>query len=244
MFTPQDLFDLSAFAHSRLFSGRVFAWAALERLEVYLAECLSNSIGPAGTPVTVHPDAVIEGQVILGAGTVVEAGAYIRGPAVFGAACQIRHGAYVRGTVLAGDRCVIGHATEVTRSILLDQAQAPHFAYIGDSILGNRVNLGAGTRLANWPLQPSPPLGGDPPTVRLRYGERVIDTGFAKLGAILGDDVQLGCNVVTNPGCVVGPRTAVYALSLLMPTYYASDSIIKLRQSQEVVQRESRHSTG
>jgi hypothetical protein len=81
--------------------------------------------------------------------TVVEAGGYIRRPAVFGAACQIRHGAYVRGTVLAGDRCVIGHATEVTRSILLDRARAPHFAYVADSIPGNRVNLGAGTRLAN-----------------------------------------------------------------------------------------------
>jgi hypothetical protein len=72
----------------------------------------------------------------------------------------------------------------------------------------------------------------------------VVDTGLTKLGAILGDDVQLGCNVVTNPGCVVGPRTAVYALSLLMPTYYAADSIVKLRQGQEVMRRESRQSAG
>ena len=90
--------------------------------------------------------------VVIGEGTVVEPGAFIQGPAIIGKNCQIRHGAYIRGDVIIGDNCVVGHASEVKNAIMLDTACCPHFAYVGDSILGRDVNLGAGTKLSNLPV--------------------------------------------------------------------------------------------
>lgn len=181
----------------------------------------------------------IDGPVHIGKGTIIEPSVYIKGPAIIGEQCEIRHGAFIRGNVIMGNNCVLGHSSEAKNSILLDGAQAPHFAYVGDSIMGNRVNLGAGTRLANMPVfsEKDPNIGGRP-TIRFYFDGQEIDTGLSKIGAILGDDVKTGCNVVTNPGCVVGSRTLIYALTLLRKGYYPSDSVIKLRQQIEVVGRD------
>ncbi len=180
-----DLFDLTHFAHASLFEGCDDVWEALDQLNGY--HYPSQILGD------VSRGAYLEGEGIsIGEGTVVEPGAYIRGPCIIGKGCQIRHGAYIRGKVVTGDRCVIGHDTEVKHSIFLDGAQASHFAYVGDSILGNDVNLGAGTKLANLKVR------GRIITV----GKR--NTGRRKLGAILGDGCQLGCNCVTNPGTIMG----------------------------------------
>jgi NDP-sugar pyrophosphorylase family protein len=109
---------------------------------------------------------------------------------------------------------------------------------VGDSILGNQVNLGAGTRLANVPLfSAKDSITLKRPTIRIRFEGQEIDTGLSKLGAILGDEVQIGCNTVTNPGCIVGPRTLIYALTSLKSGYYPADTIIKLRQQTESVAR-------
>ena len=116
--------------------------------------------------------------------------------------CEVRHGAYLRGNVIAGRGCVLGHATEIKNSLLLDEVKAGHFAYIGDSVLGNHVNLGAGVKLANLKLKPDS-------TIKVHHRDGSVATKLRKFGAVLGDRVQIGCNAVTNPGTVLAPDSHV-----------------------------------
>ncbi len=145
---------------------------------------------------------IMAGAIICGAridlekGALIEGGALIKSPAIIGECTEIRQGAYLRGYCLTGKRCVIGHTTEVKHSIFLNDAKAGHFAYLGDSILGQDANLGAGTKFANLKF-----LGGN---VSIRTKDGTVDTGRRKFGAILGDYAQTGCNSVTNPGTVIG----------------------------------------
>ena len=158
--------------------------------------------------------AVIMGREIqLGKGVLIESGALIKGPAVIGEYTEVRQGAYLRGYCLTGKRCVIGHTTEVKHSVFLNDAKAGHFAYLGDSILGNDANLGAGTKFANLRFLPG--------NVQVRTDRGVLDTGLRKLGAILGDQVQTGCNSVTNPGTLIGPE------GILMPNTTAGSGFHK-----------------
>ncbi len=239
MLAPDKFFDLNDYTHGALFTGLPHVWLALPRLTSYLSAVLASHSGPKSAG-TVSPDAIIVNPetVILGEGTVVEGGAYIAGPTILGRNCEVRHGAYIRGGVIAGDGCVIGHASELKNAVLLNGAHAPHFAYVGDSILGNRVNLGAGTRLSNLPLLSEKDRAtGNRPTLKLVIEGTEYDTGLSKLGAILGDDAQTGCNVVTNPGCLIGRRTLVYSQVSLRKGFYPHHRIVKLRQELEVVER-------
>jgi len=152
----------------------------------------------------------------------------VQGPAIIGAGSVVRHGAYIRGGCIVGAGCVVGHATELKRAVLLDKAQAPHFNYVGDSILGRRVNLGAGAKLSNFK--------NDGSLIVIDAGSERIPTGQRKLGAILGDGVQVGCNSVTSPGTLVGPGSMVYANATLRGVYPPS-CIVKVRQVQELVER-------
>lgn len=154
-------------------------------------------------------------HIRIGKGVLIEPGALIKSPTIIGDQTEVRHGAYIRGNCLIGRSCVVGHVTEVKNSIFMDGAKAGHFAYLGDSILGNRVNLGAGTKLAN---------------LRFIKGEVVISTpggqvktGLRKLGAILGDCVQTGCNSVTNPGTLLGRKSMVIP-NITVPSGYHPDS--------------------
>jgi NDP-sugar pyrophosphorylase family protein len=143
----------------------------------------------------------------------------IKGPAIIGDGTEIRQGAYVRGDCFVGGGCVIGHVTELKHSILMDGAKAGHFAYIGDSILGVDVNLGAGVKLANLAFAKG--------NVTIRTKDSVIDTGRRKFGAILGDGVQAGCNSVTNPGVLVGYGSVVAPLVSVPPGIYRPHSVIR-----------------
>jgi NDP-sugar pyrophosphorylase family protein len=237
MLSPQDLFDLSQFPHASIFDGCGFAWDALPRIEDYIMRWFSTVLPPQICG-NISAGVAIEGPVYIGKHTYLEPGVLVRGPAILGENCQIRQGAYIRGNLLLGNNCIVGHATEVKNSIFLNQAHASHFAYVGDSILGNRVNLGAGTKLANLSVfSVRDPASGKRPSLRLRLGDAEIDTGLSKLGAILGDDVQTGCNTITNPGCIVGPRTLIYALVSLRKGCYPADSIIRLHQQTEEVRK-------
>ena len=190
---PSYFFSLQDYAHRELFEGITHVWEALDRIQPYLQKLkpLLKVDLPAGVYVE-NPS-----LIYLGQGVTIEPGAFIRGPCIIGNGSIIRHGAYVRGGVITGKNCVIGHSTEIKQSILLDNVCAAHFNYVGDCILGNQVNLGAGVKCANLRL--------DHKNVWVRIGEEKFDTGLKKFGAIIGDRVQLGCNCVTNPGTLLGP---------------------------------------
>jgi bifunctional N-acetylglucosamine-1-phosphate-uridyltransferase/glucosamine-1-phosphate-acetyltransferase GlmU-like protein len=126
----------------------------------------------------------------------------------------------------------LGHCSEAKNSLFLPRAHAPHFNYVGDSVLGHDVNLGAGTKLSNLAMSSEKdPQTGKRPSIRLIIDGQHYDTGLAKMGAILGDGAQTGCNSVLNPGCVVGRRSLVYANLSLPKGYYPPDTVIKLRQT-------------
>lgn len=159
------------------------------------------------------------GPLSLGRGVLVESGAFIRGPAIIGDHTEIRQGAYLRGHCLVGARCVVGHVTEVKHAIFLDDAKAGHFAYLGDSILGNEVNLGAGTKLANLRFG-----GGD---VLVKTPAGPINSGLRKFGAILGDRCQTGCNAVTNPGTVLGKKSIVLPNTTVPSGWHGNNTVIR-----------------
>jgi|TARA_Y100000310_G_scaffold332779_1_gene408997 NDP-sugar pyrophosphorylase family protein len=237
MLTANDFFDLSEFEHASLFKMDSWVWQGLVSLESYLEELFASKSGEIHGQVAATASLLGE-QISIGAGTVVEHGACIVAPAVIGANCEIRHGAYIRGQALLGDGCVVGHASEVKHAIMLNGAKAPHFAYVGDSILGNEVNLGAGTKLSNLAVHSEKsPATGRRPSIRISIEQQMVDTGLTKFGAVIGDDTQLGCNSVTNPGCLIGPRTLVYANASIAKGFIPGDSIVKLRQELLVTQR-------
>ena len=239
MLTPEDFFDLSQFEHSELFTGLDFVWEVLPGIEAYLERAIGHIVQP-GIHGRVEEGAALVNKdaIFISEGTVVESGAYIAGPAIIGKACEIRQGAYIRGSVVIGDSCVVGHASELKNAVMFNGSHAPHFAYIGDSVLGNRVNLGAGTKLSNLSLlSEKDPTTGKRPTLMIEIEGKVYDTGLSKFGCILGDDAQTGCNVVTNPGCLIGKRTLIYSNTSLRKGYYPPNRIVKLRQTLDVVER-------
>lgn len=197
-YTPSEFFDLSHFGHASLFAREAPVWDALKKIGDYL---LSGPLGKIEGTVETGAFLINPEEISIGKGTIVEAGAYIKGPCIIGENCEIRHSAYIRGNLIAGNGCVIGHATEIKNAVFFDKAKAGHFAYVGDSILGNRVNLGAGTKCAN--------LRFDGKSIPIIDGEKRFNSGLRKFGAIFGDDTQTGCNSVTNPGTLMGPGSAL-----------------------------------
>lgn len=166
-------------------------------------------------------------EISIGKNTVVESGALIKGPAIIGDSTEVRQGAYIRGDVLVGNGCVVGHTTELKSCVMLGDSKAGHFAYIGDSILG-KVNLGAGTKLANLKIIESP--------VTLTISGKKYETGLRKFGAILADGAETGCNSVTTPGTLLGKDVLQYPNSTSRG-YYPPKTIIKLKQVQELIER-------
>ena len=178
--------------------------------------------------IRLSPDVHLSGApVAIGRGTTIGPGATIDGPIFIGRDVEIRPGAYLRGGCWIGDGAVVGASTECKRAILLPRAHAPHLNYVGDSILGSGVNLGAGTILSNF--------RHDGREIQLRHAGAKLPTGRRKLGAILGDKVMTGCNAVLHPGVVVGRNTQIYPGVQLRNGVYPADSIVKLRQEIEVV---------
>ncbi|MBU1109517.1 MAG: glucose-1-phosphate thymidylyltransferase [Candidatus Riflebacteria bacterium] len=226
MLEIKDFFSrLPEFICPELFASELEGYATIENIWDILkriqAGFTANYVKP-GIYGTVEEGAFLRGKdIYIGKGSVVEAGAMVCGPVIIGENVEIRHGAFVRGHVIIGDGAVVGHASEVVRSVFLPGAKAPHFNYVGDSILGSNVNLGAGTKLSN--------LKNDGSNVRTRIGEHVIDTGIRKFGAILGDNCLLGCNSVTNPGTILEANCMVYPCASIQG-HFAAGSIIKLRQ--------------
>jgi carbonic anhydrase/acetyltransferase-like protein (isoleucine patch superfamily) len=168
-----------------------------------------------------------ETEIFIGKGTVLEPTAIIKGPAVIGEECDIRQGAYIRGNAIIGNHCTIGHTTEIKNSILMHHTETGHFNYIGDSILGSHVNLGAGTKLANLQFRtPEEKKTGNIRNVVVRVDGADRDTRLQKLGAVLGDYVEMGCNSVACPGAFIGKDSWVYPNTTVAKGYYPPRSFI------------------
>ena len=228
MIKPSDYFDLSMQSVYEIFKGADSVFDLLRTLPDRIDDMLMSR-------------RVIKGEVMAGAelgdrpiyvapGARVEAGAYVVGPAYISSGVVIRHGAYVREHCLFLEESLLGHASEAKLALFLPQAKAPHFAYVGDSILGHRVNLGAGTKLSNLPIVWS----SGSKTLSLEVDGQIVDSGLRKMGAVLGDDVETGCNAVLNPGTLVGPRSLIYPSTNVSKGYHPPNSIVKLRQQIEV----------
>lgn len=165
--------------------------------------------------------------IYIGRGTLLEPTAIIKGPAVIGDKCEVRQGAYLRGNVLTGNHCVLGHTTEIKNSIIMDHTEMGHFNYVGDSILGSHVNLGAGAKLANLQFRSiQEKHGGFIHPIDIPIAGETVATKMEKLGAVLGDYVEMGCNSVTNPGTLVGKNCRICPNTTLPKGYYAPDSFI------------------
>jgi len=177
------------------------AWALLDPNDANGLKAQMNALS-GGIEVANHGFFVRGEGIIIEASATVEAGAYLIGPCYIGPRATVRSGAYVREYSWICADAVVGHATEVKHSVLLPGAKAPHFNYVGDSILGKDVNLGAGTKLSN--------LRNDGGEVHLRVGGERVASGLRKFGALLGEGAALGCNSVTNPGVVLGCNSVVW----------------------------------
>ena len=215
---PDSLAQFSPF-----FAAGAAPWEWLGQIGPALSAYRFNEKPPV-VPAGVH----IEGFIHLGEGVKLPSYATILGPAWIGAGTQIRPGAFIRGNVIVGERCVLGNASEFKNCLLMDGVQAPHYNYVGDSILGNRSHLGAGAICSNLRL--------DQKNVFVHLPEGPVDTGLKKFGAVLGDDAEVGCNAVLNPGTFLGPR------SLVMPAIsfggvLAPATIARIRQQVTQVQR-------
>ncbi len=197
---------------SPLFSPHTYPWEILPKIKAFIENFIKNS--PDGY-------AEIEKGVLVGENVSISKTATILPPCIIGNDTEIRPGAYIRGSVIIGQGCVVGNSTELKNCILLDKTQAPHYNYIGDSILGKGSHLGAGSICSN--------LKSDGKCVVI-HAESEIETGLRKVGAFLGDNADVGSSCVLNPGTVIGKNTSVYPLNALRGVYPES-CIIKSPQT-------------
>jgi bifunctional N-acetylglucosamine-1-phosphate-uridyltransferase/glucosamine-1-phosphate-acetyltransferase GlmU-like protein len=227
MENPASYFDLRDKFVRRMVGEVANVWDIIPALPGMLDDL---TLGKRRIKGKIMPGAeVADGPLYIGTGSVVEPGAYISSSAFIGDNVRIRHGAYLRENCIFLNGSVLGHASEAKSAMFLPGAKAPHFAYVGDSVLGHHVNLGAGTKISNLRI-----LGGVDDTIKLDVEENLIDTGLRKFGAILGDRVQVGCNAVLNPGCLMRRGCVVYAGTVVPKGIYDADTLIKLRQSLEM----------
>jgi len=223
MFAPSEFLNLEQTAHSKLFENQKYVWDALKQIASYLQFRLKPAVFGElmGKP-------FISNSVFIGRGTIVEQGAVLKGPAWIGQNCHIRSGCYVRENVIAGDGVVMGNSCEFKNCILFNEAQVPHFNYVGDSILGHHAHLGAGVILSNLKL--------DRREIAVVLADGSIMTGLTKFGAVVGDRSEIGCNAVINPGSLIGRDCMVYPGANFRGVLPDS-SIVKVRQDLQIMER-------
>lgn len=214
----KNLFDYSKTIAKPLFDEVEYPWEALPKIKDFIIE-IGKTLDPdiyeqRGENIWVAKSAKIYPSAFLG------------GPLIICEEAEVRHCAFIRGSAIVGRGAVVGNSTEVKNSILFDGVQVPHYNYIGDSILGYKAHTGAGTITSN--------LKSDKSLVTVKMGDEAIETGVKKFGAMLGDNVEVGCNSVLNPGSVIGRGTNIYPLSFVRG-YVAENSIYK--RLGEVVQK-------
>ena len=196
MINTTDLFDFSHTLAGAYLAGFAHPWQALAGIQdliLTLGPTLGEEYTEVAPTVWVHKTAQVAPTAYLGA------------PCIIGANTEVRHCAFIRGSALVGDGCVVGNSVELKNVILFDCVQVPHYNYVGDSILGYKSHMGAGSLTSNAKSDKTP--------VVVKNGGEAIPTGLKKFGAMVGDFVEVGCNSVLNPGTVVGRNSNIYPLS-------------------------------
>ena len=196
MLTTRDLFDLTHSLAGNYLSGFDYPWQALKGIKdliLSLGPQLGEDYTEVSPTVWVHNTAEVASTAFLGA------------PCIIGPGTEVRHCAFIRGSALVGEGCVVGNSVELKNVILFDCVQVPHYNYVGDSILGYKSHMGAGSLTSN--------VKSDKTPVVVKNGDEQIPTGLKKFGAMLGDYVEVGCNSVLNPGTVIGRSTNIYPTS-------------------------------
>lgn len=214
-----SLYDLSQTIAGELFEGAEYPWQVLPLIGDFIKK-LGASLDKA------EYDEVAE-NVWIAKSAKVAPTAYINGPCIIGKDAEIRHCAFIRGNAIVGEGAVVGNSTELKNVVLFNKVQVPHYNYVGDSVLGYKSHMGAGSITSN--------VKSDKALVKVRCGGEVIDTGLKKFGAMLGDNVEVGCGSVLNPGTVVGRESNIYPLSSVRG-YVEAGSIYK--KQGEVVEKQ------
>ena len=202
MLKTMDLYDLDHTMARGLLEKTTYPWEALAGIKDWIL-----ALGP-----TLPKDEFeeISEHVWVAKDAVIYPNNYLGAPCIIGHETEVRPGAFIRGSALVGDHCVVGNSTELKNVILFDHVQVPHYNYVGDSILGHRSHMGAGSITSN--------VKSDKLPVVVRCGEERIETGLKKIGAMLGDRVEVGCNSVLNPGTVIGRDSNIYPTSCVRGT--------------------------
>ena len=218
-FKIKNLYNLDETIASKIFEGATYPWEVLPKIEEFIKE-LGNTLS--------SEEYEKRGEDIWIAKTATIAPtAYIKGPAIIGKNAEIRHCAFIRGKAIVGEGAVVGNSTELKNVILFNKVRVPHYNYVGDSILGYKAHMGAGSITSN--------VKSDKKLVVVKNKEEKIETGLKKFGAMLGDNVEIGCGSVLNPGTVIGKNTNVYPLSSVRGVV-PSNSIYK--KQNEIVEKQ------
>lgn len=196
-FTIKELYTLEETIAADLFEGAVYPWELLPKISAFIVELGEKLPKDRYTEVKEH--------VWVANNATVAPTAFINGPAIIDEEAEIRHCAFIRGNTIVGKGAVVGNSTELKNVILFNKVQVPHYNYVGDSILGFKAHMGAGSITSN--------VKSDKTLVVVKNGEEKIETGLKKFGAMLGDHVEVGCNSVLNPGTVIGPNSNIYPTS-------------------------------
>lgn len=196
-FTIENLLDLNETIAAELFEGKTYPWEVLPEISSFILK-----LGP-----TLNPDEYEQiGENIWAAKSAkIAPTACVNGPAIIGKEAEIRHCAFIRGNAIVGEGAVVGNSTELKNVVLFNKVQVPHYNYVGDSVLGFKSHMGAGSICSN--------VKSDKKLVVVRDGDEKVETGIKKIGAMLGDHVEVGCGSVLNPGTVIGRNSNVYPLS-------------------------------
>ena len=200
--TIRDLYDLNETIAAELFDGLTYPWEALPKI--------GDFIRKLGETLSREEYEQVGDDVWIARSAHVFPSAYIHGPAIIGKEAEVRHCAFIRGNALIGEGAVVGNSTELKNVVLFNKVQVPHYNYVGDSILGYRAHMGAGSITSN--------VKSDKKLVKVHTAEGDIETGIKKFGAMIGDGVEVGCGSVLNPGTVVGKESNIYPLSSVRGT--------------------------
>lgn len=202
MYRISELLDLDKTIAAELFSGREYPWEILGDISKFIYK-LGETLDPG------EYENVSEG-VWIAKDAKVFPSAYIGSPCIIDKGAEIRHCAFIRGSAIVGKGAVVGNSTELKNVVLFDKVQVPHYNYVGDSVLGYKAHMGAGSITSN--------VKSDKTLVEVRCGDEKLATGLKKFGAMLGDGVEVGCGSVLNPGTVVGRNSNIYPLSSVRGT--------------------------